>query len=610
MKQYSLPLILLAILLLWFGWLYFSYFQPAPAGKAVSSRLSIDEIKDLDAAERLLEAGKAAEALRKLETMRIEPLRTRLLKAEAETCCGKSRPADCAALEKEVAKDRSLDLVFALGRLLEAQKSVKKARGLYEELLKASLRQELKTRVQQRFFQLCLDQKDLDAALQTLKKSEGAVLMEESVALKLMQGLGERKAVAELEELPGLLATATRRTARFQFALAGVWSSLKQREKARSCLGEALRLQPDHLPSLYVMFEFDRQAGEHDAARGYLKRMLNSGQPLPERKDWDMVFLQSASRASQADDVQQAFLFLKQAIFLNRGNLGESIQDILAKCDRSFREQGTPEEKEFFGVFMQFVNGEFGPALTAAEPLMAKVQGKTVKADLEIMIRESRLGIEREKAAADKPAPPVKRPPLPVASSSTTVSVAPSAVDPTVPPVDPEEPLIISNLKKTFKQKEGDSVALLADAKILIESEAWNGAGFYLEAVLKADSQQPEARLLLARVHEKRGQHLEAAVMLEELLQGKPDDAPLRVRLARNLLRTKDAGRALSEAKLALELDANLVEGYVVLGEFFLMRDRPTEALEQVKKGLMKITDSSSEAAQELFALQDRLEKK
>ncbi len=612
MKEYSLPLTLLIIVLICCGGLYHIYLRPTTALKPTSVKLGIDEIKTLDEVEQLLERGNAGEAWRKLEPMRSEPLRTRLLKTEAQLKTGKPPANEISSLEREVAKDRSLELVYVLARIHEANRDQRKARGLLEELLKASLRQDLRIRVQQRYLSMSLSQKRLDDAVQMLRQNVGKLVVSDDDAAGMVQLIVENKSDALLDELPKLVATATRRTVRFQFSVANAWNALKQRDKARQCLLEALKLQPDHLPSLYVLFEFARQSGALDEAREYLQRMLVSGQPLPERKDWDSLFLQSAAQANKSGNVPQAFLFLKHAIFLNRSSLGADIQSILQACELYYRSNGSPEEQAFFPVFLAFTNGEYASALSGTEKMLKSVTDATLRGHLEIMSRESRQFIEREQAARVKPAS-VTKPILPTVSQASAPVKAPVAtgtIDPTMPPPDPNEQEWITAMKEKFKEKAEDPAALLADAKEMAAARAWNGAAFYLEAVLKADPSHEESRRLMARVQEKRGRHEEAVALLDELLQSYPSDAALHASLARNLIKTRDSSRALREARLAVELDSNLLEGYVALGEFFEMRQRPTEALENVNKGLMKISDSSTEAAQALYELKERLEKK
>ncbi|HNV68965.1 MAG TPA: tetratricopeptide repeat protein [Candidatus Ozemobacteraceae bacterium] len=617
MKEYTLPLILLFIVVICCGGFYQFYVKPTTTVKPMSVKLSIDEIKTLDEAEQLLEQGKAGEAWHRLEPMRSEPLRTRLLKTEAQLKTGKSPATEIGDLEREVAKDRSLELVYVLARIHEASRDQRKARGLYEELLKASLRQELRLRVQQRYVSLCLSQKRLADAVQTLRQSAGKLLVSEDDATSMLQVIVETKSDAILEELPQLVATSTRRAVRFQFAVANAWNALKQRDKAKHCLLEALKLQPDHLPSLYVLFEFSRQGSSFDDAREYLQRMLLSGQTLPERKDWDKLLLTFAGKAHEARNLPQSFLFLKHAVFLNRSSLGADIQSILHDCESYYRENGTDNEQAFFPVFLSFANGEYALALSGAERLLKSVTDAPMKTQIEIMVRESKQAMEREQAALAKPAttskplPPVGVPAsAPVRLASSSVRVASAPVDPTVPPTDPEEQEWMTAMKAKFKEKAEDPVALLADAKELAAARAWNGAAFYLEAILKADPHHEETLKLMARVQGKRGKHEEAVVLLEGLLQSNPQDALLRASLARNLIKTKDASRGLREARLALELDPHQLEGYVALGEYFEMRQRPTEALENVNNGLLKVTDSNAEAAQALYELKARLEKK
>jgi transitional endoplasmic reticulum ATPase len=119
---------------------------------------------------------------------------------------------------------------------------------------------------------------------------------------------------------------------------------------------------------------------------------------------------------------------------------------------------------------------------------------------------------------------------------------------------------LIQNLREALKLSPQNIPLRLTLAEALLNSNLMQEAEAEYKIVLEAEPQNIQAKSGLAKIYFAQQKYSTAIVILEDLIELKPNDVSLLMLLSRSLLRNEERNKAIDYYKQALQLNPSLLD--------------------------------------------------
>jgi transitional endoplasmic reticulum ATPase len=119
---------------------------------------------------------------------------------------------------------------------------------------------------------------------------------------------------------------------------------------------------------------------------------------------------------------------------------------------------------------------------------------------------------------------------------------------------------LINGLLEALKFSPDNLPLRLTLAEALFSGERYPEAETQFKFITDRDPQNFSAKLGLAKTYLELGKHSTAIVILEELIESRPNDVSLLVNLSKSLLRNNEAGKAIEHYKAILALNPSFTD--------------------------------------------------
>jgi transitional endoplasmic reticulum ATPase len=119
---------------------------------------------------------------------------------------------------------------------------------------------------------------------------------------------------------------------------------------------------------------------------------------------------------------------------------------------------------------------------------------------------------------------------------------------------------LIQNLREALKLSPQNIPLRLTLAEALLNNNLMQEAEAEYKIVLEAESQNIQAKSGLAKIYFAQQKYSTAIVILEDLVELKPNDVSLLMLLSRSLLRNEERNKAIDYYKQALQLNPSLLD--------------------------------------------------
>ena len=119
---------------------------------------------------------------------------------------------------------------------------------------------------------------------------------------------------------------------------------------------------------------------------------------------------------------------------------------------------------------------------------------------------------------------------------------------------------LIQNLREALKLSPQNIPLRLTLAEALLNSNLLQEAEAEYKIVLEAEPQNIQAKSGLAKIYFAQQKYSTAIVILEDLIELKPNDVSLLMLLSRSLLRNEERNKAMDYYKQALQLNPSLLD--------------------------------------------------
>lgn len=119
---------------------------------------------------------------------------------------------------------------------------------------------------------------------------------------------------------------------------------------------------------------------------------------------------------------------------------------------------------------------------------------------------------------------------------------------------------LIQNLREALKLSPQNIPLRLTLAEALLNNNLMQEAETEYKIVLEAESQNIQAKSGLAKIYFAQQKYSTAIVILEDLVELKPNDVSLLMLLSRSLLRNEERNKAIDYYKQALQLNPSLLD--------------------------------------------------
>jgi tetratricopeptide (TPR) repeat protein len=615
MRDHIHVLALLLVLTVLVGGFFYSIRKPTVEKPGTATLFEVDQ-KKIQAAEALLDRESWAEALDFLEPMKnSRELKVQLLVAQAQAFSGKPLDQDIRELEKNVGRDRSVELVLRLCLVHKGLKNWKKCAELLRELQKLKLTEPLKNRIEKELWEVALRLGDSPQILAILKKRGAAPETTPEVALQDLQTLRREKRVAEFEEYSQLAEARFVNNPDFLTALARM-------QLADGKIGEAIRLHeavlkivPNSVATLETLHDLYRKVRSAEKAQAIFERLLAEKEDLLSPASQAILLYESALTAEKQGHRAKAYRYLRKAIITDVKIVGQVDNDRLKSIYSWVEEGGGEEEKLFHQMFAAFVDGDT-PTMQAMLPRLDKQIKKTeLLTDVQRIIRihqeivasrqaytQGELNKLRQTLAAKQAEENSRQ--LPRLVVPAAVSRPASAATGLAPQGDPRQEKEIQAVKARLREKQRDQAALLAGGSQLLVLGDPEGAKEVFENVLRLKPDLPEGNYGLGKVLRIQGAVTDAVMFAQRAMGSNRREAKFRGLYALLLADQGEFARAEGEARAATEINPRNGEARLALALRYANVGDTERALKEIEIG---IQTPDVLLAQELAALKKRL---
>lgn len=154
---------------------------------------------------------------------------------------------------------------------------------------------------------------------------------------------------------------------------------------------------------------------------------------------------------------------------------------------------------------------------------------------------------------------------------------------------------LIQNLREALSFSPQNIPLRLTLAEALLNAKALGEAETEFKTVLESQPQNFQAKSGLARIYFDQGKYSTVIVILEDLVEVRPNDVSLLMLVSRALLRNEEVGKAMDFYKRALELNPSLADAE--LDEHLRQSStrKPQEEQDETDKLLQSIEDEVNE---------------
>jgi len=595
----------------------------------------------IEKAEAALDQGNAADALSILDPLKQgSNLKLRLLLAEATLRQKPGSASAAVALEREVGKDRGLDLVWRLARLFDAEGNLGRSRGLLDEMARSPLPAAMKPKVFTALGQAAAALKDEKSALEAFRKAIQTDPKNEVPFLRALDLLGRAGKDAEWESILAAGDAAQAGNVAYHVAVAGFLQGRGDLAEAISRWKKCLSLQPADLEIKKALYKAYRKARQPVEALEILQDLVCRANPIAASMPIPLICFQSAQEARTLDRLDLAARYLRTAFLQDRSLLEKDTDGLLEAVAAYVGRRGTAEQKLFMPIFRDFLNGSYAEARRSMEACLGSFKDEALRRDGERLILECRRVVEGdqayfaelarlkrlEAAALDKgrlppsgtmAAAPRKGgsgagsglPRAPIRLAKTIAAPAPTrTASQTVPfYLRPKYAARIQEIRNTATEAPSDpSVQFIAGIQLARYKDLAGARELFQQAVnLQPDLGEAHYNLALIAREENNPQEMVTA--LEQAVKANPQNSKYKSVLARTLMDNGESSSALEFARSSVQVDPANAEGHLVLARIYVEGKQVPEALAAIRQGIEAEREAPSDITEQLQALQKRL---
>ncbi|HOY67759.1 MAG TPA: tetratricopeptide repeat protein [Candidatus Ozemobacteraceae bacterium] len=478
-----------------------------------------------------------------------------------------------AAFEKALEKKRDTRFGYSLAYIFESMGAPDRARAMYADLTRAPLPRQVLLKVHEGLARCALLVNEPQTALESYKFliREDPTRVEPFIGmLKLMKQAGTSKGVEKLREKGDLLHE---KQFGYQFWLASLYYETSDEANALKHFRKCIQIDPANSSPYYYVYKILRRTKKLEEAVKELERFHALNPHLP------YIFFQAALDAKTENRLDIAYKFLRTAVTMDRSLLGRDDNGCIAAIERHVKSRGTPEEKLFLPIFLEFVNSNFAKAGEMAGRLLPSLKDPVLKADAERLIAEVNVILGREAAYNAYLARTREAQNASLAALRTRLNTAPAN-----PTESPEAQL--DALKRKALDNPRDAKLQYSTALQLARAGDIPGAKLFLAETIKANPNIGEAYFSLGKLLHHEGNSSEALDQLRQAIRLNPSDSQARALIASIQLGNGELEQAEQEARAALLANPNNGEARLVLADTLLQAGKPEQALVEAEFGI------------------------
>ncbi len=147
---------------------------------------------------------------------------------------------------------------------------------------------------------------------------------------------------------------------------------------------------------------------------------------------------------------------------------------------------------------------------------------------------------------------------------------------------------LIKNLREALVLSPQNIPLRLTLAEALLNAKVFADAEIEFKTVLESQPQNLQAKSGLARIYFEQGKHSTVIVIVEDLVEARPNDVSLLMLLAKSLLRNDETGKAMEFYKRALILNPSLNDAEL---DQYLRQPSQSAPQDETEKLLQSIED-------------------
>jgi tetratricopeptide (TPR) repeat protein len=543
--------------------------QPKPTAKPTVAAV-VDSGATLKKADAAIEKGEFAEALSLLTPLPedlpgVQPLIGYAYSGQ------QNFPAAVTAFEKALKKGPDPRILYSLGYLYEQLGDFEKARQAYQELTKVTLPPKVMAKVQLGLAKSLVWSDDLKAAIAAFRQAIKLDPALDEAFISLFKTLKTAGTAADVHAAAEIGDTHHSEKFDYSFWKALALYDLGDDAKALQAFRKCIELNPENTSPFYYSYRILRKSRRIEESLKELQKAFKIHPAMP------YVFFQAALDAKNEKRLDLAFSFLRGSLLFDRTLLGRDDQNTISEVRKFIEKKGTPEEKKFLPVFMDYVNGDVKNAKSTGEALLNSLKDPGLLADLQRLLRQCNQVIGGENAYL------AYQESLRSQEQADALARLKNRMTPPKPgekesPADLLKRQALSN-PRDAKLQYGTALKLAAMGDI-------DGAKTFLRETIRANPNVSEAHYSLAKLSLHEGNPNDAIESLKFALQVRPDNSQARSLLAATYLENGEVDRAADEARAALAANPANPEARYVLAEAYLKKQNTEKALEHIENGL------------------------
>ncbi len=609
MKQTIVPLFVALCLFALGCWLFFHSIHPAkpPDGVCPLPMPLTQDTKAVSAtgtpevhADRLLARAAWEEAERFLQAFAEKnQIVFDLMIAESQAHLGTLATETLAGLEKRVAADRRLELVFRLACVFEAAGNLTKARGLLKQMQSAKPTPYILEQVHLRLGEVMILLGEFDEAERSYQAAIDLNPNHPEGFIQLFKLRLRRGDPGNLAALRALGDQRHRSHFAYNLRLGQLLLHAGFASEARESFKQVLALRPAYFPARIALYQSFVRAKDTENALRELEIIYQNNFPFPPLVAEGRVYFDAAHAARTGGRLDLSLRFYTHALLCDHSLLGEDDRGLLTDLQMYVDQKGSSAERTFWQAFMTYVGGEVRRAPQIVAPLLTDTSNSRWQIEARRLVDECRR-VEAEDAAyydfVARVKSGMKASDTAEADEAATWKRAASATAPL--PGRKREPVLLPSFAIGTRGPDTETRAealrrlitsqplsprLIHEAGVLLaEIGALDDSLACFERILADDESDPQARLAQARLLQATGAYQKLLSDMARAVSLQPGHPGLQTAYAVALLKYGDPRRGFLESRQALQSGSEAPELRLARAEFFLALGRLAEARREV----------------------------